>query len=63
MTKSKQRYFGDWVNYYGKGDVGYFLGTKFVQKLTTKYDFNQLINLKIDDVYEEYLFFTRYHRA
>ena len=61
MTKSNQRYFGDWVNYYGKGDVGYFLGTKFVQKLTTKYDFNQLINLKIDDVYEEYLFFARYH--
>lgn len=58
MTKSNQRYFGDWVSYNGKGDVGYYLGTKFVQQLCGKYDFDRLINLDIDSVYQEYLFFT-----
>lgn len=39
MTKSNQKYFGDWVSYRGKGDVGYYLGTKFVQQQCDKYDF------------------------
>ncbi len=58
MTKSNQRYFGDWVNYNGKGDVGYYLGTRFVQKLSGNYDFDRLINLDIDSVYREYVFFV-----
>lgn len=58
MTKSNQRYFGDWVSYNGKGDVGYYLGTKFVQQLCGKYDFDRLINLDIDSIYQEYLFFA-----
>lgn len=59
MTKSNQKYFGDWVSYNGRGDVGYYLGTKFVQQLCSEYDFEQLINAKIDDIYQEYLFFTK----
>lgn len=55
MTKCNQRYFGDWVSYSGKGDVGYYLGTKFVQKLNEKYDFEELINMKIDRVYQEFI--------
>ena len=58
MTKSNQKYFGDWVSYNGRGDVGYYLGTKFVQQLCSEYDFEQLINAKIDDIYQEYLSFT-----
>ena len=58
MTKSNQRYFGDWVSYNGKGDVGYYLGTKFIQQLCGKYDFDRLINLDIDSIYQEYLFFA-----
>lgn len=58
MTKLNQKYFGDWVSYHGKGDVGYYLGTKFVQQLCDKYDFEQLINVTIDDIYQEYLSFT-----
>ena len=58
MTRSNQRYFGDWVNYNGKGDVGYYLGTRFVQQLYGKYDFDRLINLEIDSVYREYVFFA-----
>ena len=58
MTKSNQRYFGDWVSYCGKGDVGYYLGAKFVQQLRDRYSIEQLINMNIDDIYQEYLIFT-----
>ena len=57
MTKSNQRYFGDWVSYHGKGDVGYYLGTRFVQQLCGKYAIEQLIRMDIDDIYQEYLGF------
>lgn len=59
MTTSNQKYFGDWVSYHGKGDVGYYLGTKFVQQLCDKYCFEQLINMTITDVYQEFLFFRK----
>ena len=59
MTKSNQRYFGDWVSYNGRGDVGYYLGTRFVQHLCGKYDFDRLINLEIGSVYQEYLAFVK----
>lgn len=58
MTKSNQKYFGDWVKYHGKGDVGYYLGTKFVRQLCDKYDIKQLINMNIGEIYQEYLTFT-----
>ena len=58
MTKCNQRYFGDWVSYNGKGDVGYYLGTKFVQRLNEKYSFEELINLKIDRVHQEFISFA-----
>ena len=58
MSRSNQRYFGDWVSYHGKGDVGYYLGTKFVQQLHSKYNFQQLINLTIEDVYKEFLLYA-----
>ncbi len=54
MTRSNQRYFGDWVSYCGKGDVGYYLGTRFVQNLCEKYSFGDVINMSIDDVCQEY---------
>ena len=57
MTKSNQNYFGDWVSYHGKGDVGYYLGTRFVQQLCGKYAMEQLIRMDIDDIYQEYLGF------
>lgn len=58
MTRSNQKYFGDLVSYHGKGDIGYYLGTKFVQQLCDKYDLAKLINLTIDDVYQEFSFFA-----
>ena len=58
ITSNNQRYFGDWVSYHGRGDVGYYLGAKFVQKLRDKYSFEQLIKMSIDDIYQEYLMFV-----
>ena len=59
MTKYDQKYFGDWVSYNGKGDVGYYLGAKFVKQLREKYDFEYIINMNICSVYQEYVIFTR----
>lgn len=58
MTKCNQRYFGDWVSYNGRGDVGYYLGTKFVQRLNEKYSFEELINMKIGRVHQEFISFA-----
>ena len=57
MTRFDQRYFGDWVNYCGRSDVGYFLGAKFVQYLCGKLDFEQLIKIGIDEIYQEFVAF------
>lgn len=62
MTRMNQRYFGDWTDYYGRSDVGYFLGTKFVHDLCGKYSFEQLINRNLDDIYDEYLVFVELQR-
>lgn len=58
MARMDQRYFGDLADYYGRSDVGYFLGTKFVHYLCEKHSFEQLINMKLDDIYDEYLVFV-----
>lgn len=59
MTQFDQRYFGDWANYCGKGDVGYYLGARFVHHLLEKYDFNKLIKLDIGKVCSEYAAFVK----
>lgn len=57
MTPKNQRYFGDWADYCGRGDVGYYLGARFVHFLLQKYEFENVINLDAETVYslfEEY---------
>ena len=58
MNQSNQRYFGDWVSYCGKGDVGYYLGARFVQRLCEKHAFEHVINMSIDDVCKAYQIFA-----
>ena len=58
MTRFNQRYFGDWVDYHGRGDVGHYLGARLVQELCNEYDFEQLVNMKIEDAYNAYLAFV-----
>jgi len=51
MTRENQRYFGDWVNYNGYHDVGYYLGARFVQWLNAKYQFEEMLNFDIKTVH------------
>lgn len=50
MTRSNQRYFGDWADFYGYGDVGYYLGARFVRFLLQFDCFDNLILYNINDV-------------
>ncbi len=51
MSAKNQRYFGDWADYNGRGDVGYYLGARFVHFLLDRYAFDDIISLDIDKVY------------
>lgn len=58
MTFENQRYFGDWVFYENHSDVGYYLGTKFVQFICINKNFNEILSLDIKTVtilYEKFL--------
>ncbi len=57
MTPESQRYFGDWVSYHGKGDVGYYLGAELVHYLLENQSFDDVINSGVEKVYESYLEF------
>jgi hypothetical protein len=59
MTAKNQRYFGDWVSYDGKGDVGYYLGAKFVQMISEEYSLDDMIHFEIGQVEEMFQRFTR----
>lgn len=50
MTFENQRYFGDWVTYKGHSDVGYYLGTKFVQSICNIYEFDDILSFVIEKV-------------
>jgi len=50
MEREKQRYFGDWVDYFGHSDVGYYLGNMFVKWLMKNDSFDNIINYHIGDV-------------
>lgn len=50
MTLADQRYFGDWVKYNGYGDVGYYLGCRFIWYILSEYEFDEIICFDIDMV-------------
>lgn len=60
MTFGNQRYFGDWVYYEGYSDVGYYLGTKFIQYICKQYDFDEILTFdiyEVEKVFKEYTIF------
>ena len=61
MSFANQRYFGDWVNYNGYGDVGYYLGCRFVRYILSVYDFDEIISFDIDKVKEMFGFHLHLH--
>jgi len=54
MTRQNQRYFGDWCRYHGNGDVGYYLGARFIQYLVKEHPFDKLIAYDFSVVHELY---------
>lgn len=50
MTFANQRYFGDWVEYNGRTDVGYYLGCRFARYILSMYEFDEIICFDIDTV-------------
>lgn len=48
----------DWCDYYGYGDVGYFLGNKFVHSLLKTNTLNEIVKFEIDDVHKLYTLFV-----
>ena len=59
MTPETQRYFGDWVRFEGRGDVGYYLGARFVRCLLSKDRFENVIGYSIETVQEGFESFMR----
>ena len=68
MTFDNQRYFGDWVYYHNHSDVGYYLGTKFIQYICKQYVFDEILSFNIDIVeklfneYKNYLGVEQHER-
>ena len=50
ITSADQRWFGDWVRYRGHGDVGYYLGCRFVRYILTMVPFDDILRFDIPDV-------------
>lgn len=50
VTGADQRWFGDWVRYRGRGDVGYYLGCRFVRYIRSLYPLDEIISFDIGDV-------------
>ena len=57
MTFDNQRWFGDWVNYCGRGDVGYYLGCRFVRFILQSHSFDEILSFEIGQVEEQYQHF------
>lgn len=58
MTRRNQRYFGDWCDYRGWGDTGYYLETRFVRRLLERFSFQGLIALppeRVCPLYQEFV--------
>ena len=50
MSEKNQRYFGDWTDFDGHGDTGYYLGARFVRFLMERDEFDRIIQYEIEDV-------------
>ncbi len=59
MTDDTQRYFGDWVQFEGHGDTGYYLGTLFVRFLLQSDDFDRLVRYGMDEVRDGFMRFMQ----
>ena len=59
MNQLNQRYFGDWADYGGHGDTGYYIGARFVHYLLDQYRLDEIITFDIEYVYGLYLSYIK----
>ena len=52
--ESVQDFFGDWEQWRGRSNLGYFLGCEFVKSLARRYDLNRLLNLNLFEIEQEF---------
>lgn len=50
-------FFGSWLNFKGKSQVGYYLGHEFIKTLERKYDFKEIATLPLNRVRSELIEF------
>ena len=54
MNRGNQRYFGDWVDYRGHGDVGYYLGACWIRSLLERWTFDEVIHFSLESLCGQY---------
>ncbi len=59
MDRHTQRYFGDWADYQGYGDAGYYLGTQFVRFILKGHAFDEIISFDLSKVREQFAAFLQ----
>jgi len=52
--ESTQDFFGDWTQWQGRSDLGYFLGCEFVKSLAQRYKLNELLSMGISEIKKEF---------
>ncbi len=52
-NESTQDFFGDWNNYKGFTDVGYYLGCELIKSIADKYTLIEMANMDMSAVYSE----------
>lgn len=55
---STQDFFGDWCNYKGYSDVGYYLGCEFIKYLQQQYSLVDIVNLNITELNKQFKAFV-----
>lgn len=51
---STQDFFGDWRQYQGHSDVGYYLGCEFIKYLQRQYELTDIANFSVDQMRERF---------
>ncbi|MCH4886749.1 hypothetical protein EZV73_04175 [Acidaminobacter sp. JC074] len=56
-NKSTQDFFGDWCKIEGYSDIGYYLGSKWVDRLHETYSFEEIARFDYDKIKQEFIRF------
>lgn len=57
-NESTQDFFGDWCEFYGYSDVGYYLGSRFVRWMMKESDLREIATMRYSELLEKYTRFT-----